>query len=170
MKKEMKVKDAVELYKAFEGLGIQVWIDGGWAMDALLGEQTRPHKDFDIVMAHKDIPKLQEYLEGQGYKEIERPEDQKWTLVLGDEQGHEVDIHGITFDEKGHVREKDEFSGQALTGKGSIEGYSVKCIEPAYLVELHTRYEPRPQDYVDVPLLCDKFGIEYPEKYRHLKK
>lgn len=45
----MESNDVVKLYKLFEENGIEVWIDGGWGIDALLGEQTRPHQDLDIA-------------------------------------------------------------------------------------------------------------------------
>jgi lincosamide nucleotidyltransferase A/C/D/E len=35
---------------------VTVWVDGGWGVDALLGEQTRPHKDLDIAIEEKDLP------------------------------------------------------------------------------------------------------------------
>jgi lincosamide nucleotidyltransferase A/C/D/E len=41
-----------------EKLGIEIWVDGGWGVDALLGEQTRPHKDLDIAIQQKDVPQL----------------------------------------------------------------------------------------------------------------
>jgi hypothetical protein len=28
-------------------LGVRVWLDGGWAVDACLGEQSRRHEDLD---------------------------------------------------------------------------------------------------------------------------
>jgi len=34
-------KDAVEILSCAEGNGIPVWLDGGWGVDALLGEETR---------------------------------------------------------------------------------------------------------------------------------
>ena len=37
---------------------IEVIIDGGWAVNALLGEQTRPHDDLDVAVFHKDVPKI----------------------------------------------------------------------------------------------------------------
>jgi len=40
----------------FDTLGIRVWIDGGWGVDALLAEQTRPHEDLDIVIPEGDVP------------------------------------------------------------------------------------------------------------------
>lgn len=42
-------EDVLALYTALHELGIQIWIDGGWGVDALLGEQTRPHQDLDIA-------------------------------------------------------------------------------------------------------------------------
>ena len=35
----------------FSELGIKVWIDGGWGVDALLGECTREHQDLDIMIS-----------------------------------------------------------------------------------------------------------------------
>ncbi len=31
-------------------------------------------------------------------------------------------------------------------------------------------YELREHDYLDVSALCEKFGIDYPEGYAHMKK
>ncbi len=36
--------------------GIEVWVDGGWGVDALLGEQTRSHDDLDLVIVRHDCP------------------------------------------------------------------------------------------------------------------
>ena len=33
---------------------IDVIIDGGWGVDALLGEQTRTHDDLDVAVQHED--------------------------------------------------------------------------------------------------------------------
>jgi lincosamide nucleotidyltransferase A/C/D/E len=40
--------DVIDLYATLENLGVEIWIDGGWGVDALLGEQSRPHQDLDI--------------------------------------------------------------------------------------------------------------------------
>ncbi|MFM7534474.1 MAG: nucleotidyltransferase domain-containing protein [Acidimicrobiales bacterium] len=37
------------------GAGLDLWVDGGWAVDALLGEQTRPHADLDLAIARADF-------------------------------------------------------------------------------------------------------------------
>ena len=99
---KMEAPDVIELYSVLTKNGIDVWLDGGWGVDALLGEQTRPHRDVDIVVQHKDVPKLRELLEAQGYKDVERDDTSAWNFVLGDSSGHEVDVHAITFDDEGN--------------------------------------------------------------------
>ena len=50
-----------------------------------------------------------------------------------------------------------------------IAGVQVNCISPEWLVKFHTGYEVDVDDYHDVFLLCEKFGIEMPlefEKFR----
>jgi hypothetical protein len=38
MTPETTARDVTELYRQLEVLGIEIWIDGGWGVDALLGE------------------------------------------------------------------------------------------------------------------------------------
>ncbi len=33
-----------------------VWLGGGWAVETALGEQTRSHKDVDIIVRISDLP------------------------------------------------------------------------------------------------------------------
>ena len=71
-KPEMSAGDAVELLQLFAQHRIEVWVDGGWGVDALLGEQTRPHGDLDIALQHADVPKLRALLEARGYRDVPR--------------------------------------------------------------------------------------------------
>ena len=54
----------------FGELGITVWIDGGWGVDALLGEQTRKHQDLDIIISWEDSSILTEALFARGFVDI----------------------------------------------------------------------------------------------------
>jgi lincosamide nucleotidyltransferase A/C/D/E len=54
----MTVADVDWYLDLFDRLGIGVWIDGGWGVDALLGEETRPHQDLDIIVQQVDVPRL----------------------------------------------------------------------------------------------------------------
>ena len=56
----MSGEAVVQLLQLFEQHGIEVFVDGGWDVDALLGEQTCSHTDLDIALQHKDVPKLRE--------------------------------------------------------------------------------------------------------------
>lgn len=69
---EMPAEAAMDLLRLLEGAGIDVWLDGGWAVDAALGEQTRSHKDLDIIVQISDLPRLLKVsaLEGSGLKKV----------------------------------------------------------------------------------------------------
>jgi lincosamide nucleotidyltransferase A/C/D/E len=62
--------EVIDVYTSLENFGVEIWIDGGWGVDALLGEQTRPHKDLDIAIQQKDVVALREFLHAQSYREI----------------------------------------------------------------------------------------------------
>jgi len=167
--------DVTDCYTTLENLGIEIWVDGGWGVDALLGEQTRPHKDLDIAIQQKDVPKLRELLEARGYKDIKLEEAQPWNFVLGDDKDHEIDVHVIVFDDKrnglyGPVEKGIMYHAASLTGSGAIDGHTVKCISPEWMVKFHSGYELKDKDFKDVSALCKKFGIELPEEFAHFKK
>lgn len=166
----MTAVDVINLYTKLDDLEVEIWIDGGWGVDALLGDQTRPHKDLDIVIQEKDVPKLRELLKARGYKDVERDDTKPWNFVLGDASGHEIDVHVIVFDAEGNGRygpiEKGVmYPADSLTGTGTIDGHTVKCISAEWTIKFHSGYARKDQDVKDVAALCDRFGIEYPEEY-----
>ncbi len=171
----MTAADVVDLYTRLEGLGVRIWVDGGWGVDALLGEQTRPHADLDIVIEQKDLPTLRGLLAGRGYSDVERDDTSPWNFVLGDDSGHELDVHAIVFDRAGNgmygpVEKGVMYPAASLSGTGTIDGHPVQCISVEYMVRFHTGYELHETDFKDVSALCDRFGIEYPDEYAHLRK
>lgn len=165
-KTEMLAEDVVGLVRLCEENDIEIYVDGGWGVDALLGQQTRPHGDLDVALPHKFAPKLRELLESQGYKDVERNDTRDCNFVLGDDEGHQVDIHSYTFDENGNNIFGVAYEPRHLMGTGTINGYPVKCIPPEVMLEFHSGYELDADDYHDVKSLCDKFGLELPEEYK----
>ena len=129
---------AVHLLQLFARNGIDVVVDGGWGVDALLGEQTRPHNDLDIALQHKDVPQLRELLEARGYTDIPRNDSWECNFVMGDGKGHEVDIHSYTHDTHGKLIFGVAYPFDSLTGTGSIQGYPVKCISHGWMVKFHS--------------------------------
>ena len=62
-------KDAIALINLAESLEINVFIDGGWGVDALLGEQTREHQDIDLFVEERQAARFIHALHQQGFKE-----------------------------------------------------------------------------------------------------
>jgi Aminoglycoside-2''-adenylyltransferase len=50
-----------------EGEGIGVRLDGGWGVDALVGDQTRPHADLDLAVDRDELERIQQNLERLGF-------------------------------------------------------------------------------------------------------
>ncbi|QBD78036.1 tRNA nucleotidyltransferase [Ktedonosporobacter rubrisoli] len=162
---EMSADAVIELLQLFAQHGIEVIVDGGWAVDALLGRQTRLHADVDIALEHKDVPELRALLEARGYRDVPRDDTWECNFVMGDDQGHEVDFHSYTFDAQGKLIYGVDYPFESLHGRGSIQGYSVKCISPEWLVKFHSGYELDENDYRDVAALCEQFKIALPAEY-----
>ena len=173
--KGMNSADVIHLYTALEKAGVEIWIDGGWGVDALLGEQSRLHKDLDITLQQKDVPMLRRFLQTCGYREIKLEEARSWNFVLGDENGKEIDVHVVVLDDKGNglygPPEKGEmYPAASLTGTGVIEGRTVRCISPEWMVKFHSGYPLQEKDFRDVSALCKKFGIDLPAEYERFNK
>ncbi len=162
----MNSKYVIELYEILNDLGIEIWIDGGWAVDALLGKQTRSHQDLDIAVECKNLSKLREYLEKQNYKEIERDEDKKWDWVLRDNDEHEIEVHSFSFDDNGKIVEEnywDGYSSDSLSGKGVINTQEVRCVSLEQLIKTHNpeKRKLKDTDYKDMELLSKKFDFNF---------
>ena len=164
----MTASDVIEIVHLFDRNQIEFHIDGGWAVDALLGEQTRTHADLDIAIQHKDVAQIRALLEGRGYADVPRDDTRDCNFVLGDEQGRQIDIHSYTFDSEGNNVYGVAYPLDSLTGEGAIDGQPVKCISPEWLVKFHTGYKLDENDYQDVRALCQRFVIQKPAEYDEL--
>lgn len=168
---EMSAKDALKLYELLENHNIVVWIDGGWAVDALLGTQTRSHADLDIALETRFLQHMREVLAEHGFHEIQRDDTRAWNFVLGNGTGLEIDVHAFTFDSNrdgvyGPIEDGVYYRADALTGQGTIAGRAVRCISPEWLVRFHTGYELGVTDFHDVKALCERFNIQLPDEYQ----
>jgi lincosamide nucleotidyltransferase A/C/D/E len=167
---EMTADDVGGVLSMMDTSGIRVWLDGGWAVDACLGSQTRRHGDLDVVIEERDVPAAVAALRGRGYAPVARDDTRAWNFVLGDDAGHQVDFHVIVLDEDGRGAygppENGEcYPAEALTGTGSVDGRAVACITPQWLVSFHTGYEVDATDWAEVSALCERFAIPVPDEY-----
>jgi lincosamide nucleotidyltransferase A/C/D/E len=79
-------EDVIELFSGLRAERVRVWVDGGWGIDAplgrhidaLLGRQTRRHKDFDDIVLFEDRQVLTRLLEGRGFALKLIWEEKRW--------------------------------------------------------------------------------------------
>jgi lincosamide nucleotidyltransferase A/C/D/E len=169
-------KDALEIYKMLSAHGIPIWLTGGWGIDALLGEQTRPHKDLDVLVLLDDLVRARELLESNGYELKELWSENKFVkdrngdeiptaFVLHDAHGREFDAHAMTIDEQGNgipawnAAADFFFAKQELAGQGTIAGFSVQCLTPASQIRCHEGYELPDVQKQDLDMLKEKFNL-----------
>lgn len=167
----MRAEDVAELVGTLEKRGVVIWIDGGWAIDALLGRQTRSHDDLDIVIEQHDLPVLEALLAARDYRPMPRDDTRAWNFVLGDNEGHVVDIHVIVVDAAGNgiygpAVNGDAYPAACLAGRGSIGGHAVRCVSGEQLLDWRCALTPRAKDLHDVPLLCEALGKPVPAAFQ----
>ena len=161
----------LKLLHSFEAAGIEVWLDGGWGVDALLGEQTRLHRDADIVLRVSALPALRQLLSSQGFSE--RPGGSPSNFVIEHPSGLEVDVHAVTFDANGNgvyrMANDSEwvYPAEGFGGRGLVNGQGVRCLSPTAQVLCHADgYVPTEKDRRDMALLRQRFGVELPAHLR----
>ena len=171
MRSEMAPDALVELLLLLERAGIEVWLDGGWAVDALLGTQTRPHKDVDLIVRVTDLPQLRETLGGRGFEMQQGGTESNF--VFADHSGLEVDVHAIVFDRDGNgvYRMADGldwiYPAAGFSGRGIVQGTGVRCLSAETQVLCHAHgYVPTERDLRDMALLQARFGMELPPQLR----
>jgi lincosamide nucleotidyltransferase A/C/D/E len=163
----MNAPSVLELYRRLTERGIPIWLDGGWGVDALLGEQTRPHDDLDIVVEEKHLLRLRQLLESQGFKDVECDDSSAWNFVLGHDDGRKIDVHAIVFDAAGNgiygpVENGLMYPAGSLSGTGSVDGVAVQCLTAALQLASRSGRTLRDKDLQDVNALSRRFGLPRP--------
>ena len=163
----MNADDVLEVVGALENAGVRFWLDGGWGVDALLGEQTREHTDLDLVSDLAEATALRDALFAIGYRV--RQGGTAANFVLADDQGHEVDVHPIAFDARGFGEfdlgdgRRWPFPPAAFRGVGRVAGRAVACLSPDAQVQCHGQgYRPTEDDLRDMERLQERFGVVLP--------
>jgi hypothetical protein len=155
--------------------GVQSWVMGGWATDAVVGEQTRDHMDLDIVFeAEGDAEqRALDALGGLGFKFVRREAIPGWLsarIVLSDDDGHLVDLHPASFSED--PVEARTADGRTVTlgraeafATGTVAGRPIPCLSARLQLAVHRGYEIREIDRQDVSHLSAATGLALPPEY-----
>lgn len=168
----MNSEDVAELYRTLDQTGIAIWIDGGWAVDAVARRQTRSHNDLDIAVEARTLDALRQFLAERGYYQTPSRDASKWNFVLEDQHGRKIDVHVAVLDRQGGVW-ADAIDGIAypagsLTGEGVIAGTTVRCISAELQLRFKTSYPPRAIDLHDVAVLCRVLGRPVPDTHKQV--
>jgi lincosamide nucleotidyltransferase A/C/D/E len=163
--------DAAAVLALIEGNGLACWVDGGWAADALLGTSTRDHRDLDLALPTPHYLRALEVLGDAGFRPVR--DDGPYNRVLADDAGVTVDLHGfdpdvVVVDADGVRRHRGAgipYEAGGFGGRGRIGDRPVHCIDAETLVRYHTGYPVDADDWHDVRLLCERFGLAIPREY-----
>ena len=155
--------DAVGIISLFEDANIDVFIDGGWGVDALLGYESREHNDIDIFIEAVNKNNAYEILKRNGFHEIAMDYSTSSHSVWHHIDNRIIDLHLFTYDSDHNlVFEGEKYPAEVFSGLGTIEGRKVICIAPNYQVQFHLGYTRDENDIKDVLLLCQAFNLETP--------
>ena len=173
----MQASDVVEALDALESAGVDVWVYGGWGIDALLGEQTRPHDDLDVIIKADDIEIAIRTTHALGF--LLMTDELPQGFVVRDTLDRRIDFHPVRFQSNGsavqEIRGGGEwvFSAAGFLGAGLINGSPIRCLTAEEQAVRATAqpgsagYEPNEIDRRDVQLLRDRFGIMLPYPYNN---
>jgi lincosamide nucleotidyltransferase A/C/D/E len=165
----MRAEDVLAALDRLAPVGIVVWLDGGWGVDALLEELTRAHSDLDLVIAYADVAPACEALAPLGYAIAEHALPVR--MVLRDGAGRQIDFHPVTFDaEGGGVQQLPggasfRYPAEGFQGAGRVGGRTVRCLTPEVQALCHQGYKPDEDDRHDMRLLAERFDIAMPPNF-----
>jgi len=142
----MRAEAVLELLDLLQSRGVDSWVDGGWGVDALLGYQSRPHEDLDLVVALDQVGRIREVLGSRGFTLAE--DHLPVRFVLSQSHLGRIDFHTVTFDREGGGIQPQpsgktfRYPPEGFVG-GQIAGRSVRCISAAVQILCHLGYEPK---------------------------
>lgn len=160
----------LEVLDRLAGAGVRCWLDGGWGVDALVGRQTRPHDDLDLVVALDNVERATDALADLGFAVT--GSELPTRLVLAADHGRALDIHPVTFTPEGDGLQRLQdgrvfaYPAAGFGAVGYVADRPVRCLSVDVQVLVHLGYPPDDVDRHDMRHLREAFGIDLPEPYR----
>jgi lincosamide nucleotidyltransferase A/C/D/E len=160
----MSADDVLALLALFRTAAVDVWVGGGWGIDALVGRETRPHRDLDLMHRVEQEPTVIAALAAAEFAET-----LDWRpvrFVVTDPAGREIDLHPLTFAPDGSAVQASLEPDRPFAYParcfvtGTIGGAVVPCLSAEQQVYFHQGYEPKDRDRHDMAQLRGAFGID----------
>lgn len=132
----MPIATALLVLGTLGAAGVETVVMGGWGIDALVGEQQRPHRDLDLILDQGNLEKALAVLSSLGFAEWFRNPTpvpfvehgkQGDVVVMRDTAMRVVDLHPMCLKALG-----------TSVATGSIDGREVNCVSASLQVEAHT--------------------------------
>jgi lincosamide nucleotidyltransferase A/C/D/E len=147
----MAAAEVIRLLDGFDGVGVQVWLMGGWGVDALLGRESRSHSDLDLIVAadNEALRSVQTVLRALGYsrqfEEVFSGDDpMNLRLVAANSIGQCVDVHPVDLASPPFSpREPDAAIMSAALITGQLAGHTVPCVSAEVHLALKRFQEQR---------------------------
>jgi lincosamide nucleotidyltransferase A/C/D/E len=158
----MTEEQAVAIYESLEQAGVKAWIDGGFCVDALLGERTREHADLDLAVSRGEAQRLREWMVRESF--TLRSGGTEENFVCERDNGP-VDVHLFEYDAEHRIRFGVAYPWGSLSGIGTLAGKRVRCVAAEWIFRFKTSYPPAPKDIVDVWRLARRFGFTVPQTH-----
>ena len=131
----MTAAQVVALCPRLERLGITIWLDGSWGVDA-----------------------LRALLEADEFRDVPRDDSQPWNFVLGHPDGRLIDFHVVVFDRAGNgVSGPGVFPAVSFGATGTIDGHPIQCLTVEHQLA-RSGYPFRDKDLADLAALRERFS------------
>lgn len=164
----LSADDARTLYRALSDAVVRCWVVGGWGVDALIGQQTRPHKDLDVLVLRQELPQFNQVMAEHGFvRTLLWPNENLWIVsdgaslptafVMTDPGGRELDVHVLDRGADGEPvplwSTSQRLGAEFLEGQGRIAGTPVACMSRQGQLAWHNGYDLPASHQADVALL-----------------
>jgi lincosamide nucleotidyltransferase A/C/D/E len=173
LSRETGSDELLRVADALEAASVRYWLAGGWGVDALLGRQTRTHRDLDIVIDkfESNEPKARHALEAIGFRHVKFDTAGAWMPLrstLDDDSGHKVELMGIDRSRlmsamgvraggEDATSEFDDQVGEVFT-EGTVNRRKVPCLSARVQRLFHTGFHLEPGGRHNVGLLDTEIG------------
>jgi lincosamide nucleotidyltransferase A/C/D/E len=149
----MPLSEVLAVLDAVGSVGCRFWLEGGWGVDALVGHQTRSHRDVDVDFDAGYEAAVLDALSSLDYT-IETDWRPNRIELAAAGRGH-VDLHPLVIDRDGSPRQAaldggwHEFPKSWFT-IGTLDGMTAPCVSLEAQRLFHAGYELRQVDMHDL--------------------
>lgn len=159
----MTADDVLFVLALLRKANTDAWVGGGWGIDALVGEQTRDHRDLDLMHRQDQEATVLAAVASAGF--VESLDCRPVRFVTRAPDGREIDFHPLLFADDGSaVQESPEPQSPFVYPSscfvtGAVRGTPVPCLSAEQQVYFHQGYEPSESDRHDMAQLRRVFKI-----------